>query len=103
MAFWFGCLSNYLYLSLWLTCWSYRPTILTSELASQNNVVMLLKCVGICRHFRHAAGSMLLLQHPICALHIGTWIPDIGNDGHPLALLRPNVSLSSALSLLLEG
>lgn len=61
----------------------------------------ILKC--ICRHFRHAAGSMLLLQQPICALRIGTWIPDIGNDGHPLALLRPNVSLSSALSLLLEA
>jgi len=62
----------------------------------------ILKC--ICRHFRHAAGSMPLLQQPICVLPIGTWIPEIGNGGRrPLAMLRPIASLSSALSLLLEA
>lgn len=62
----------------------------------------ILKC--ICRHFRHAASSMALLQQPIYVLPIGTWIPEIGNGGgRPLAMLRPIESLSSALTLLLEA
>lgn len=72
------------------------------ELLHLASLSEILKC--ICRHFRHAAGSMPLLQQPICVLPIGTWIPEIGNGGRrPLAMLRPIASLSSALSLLLEA
>ncbi|PIA61554.1 hypothetical protein AQUCO_00300820v1 [Aquilegia coerulea] len=62
----------------------------------------ILKC--ICRHFRHSSSSLPILQQPICAIPLGTWVPKIGeSNGRPLAMLRPNASLSSALSLLLQA
>eukprot|EP00252_Welwitschia_mirabilis_P005934 TRINITY_DN16528_c0_g1_i1.p1 TRINITY_DN16528_c0_g1~~TRINITY_DN16528_c0_g1_i1.p1 ORF type:complete len:509 (-),score=101.56 TRINITY_DN16528_c0_g1_i1:535-2061(-) len=62
----------------------------------------ILKC--ICRHFRLASGSLPLLQTPICLLPLGTWIPELGKSGgRPLAMLHPNATLSSALSLLLDA
>lgn len=73
-----------------------------SKLLRLASLSEILKC--ICRHLRHAASSMALLQQPIYVLPIGTWIPEIGNGGgRPLAMLRPIESLSSALSLLLEA
>ncbi|KAJ6848271.1 sucrose nonfermenting 4-like protein [Iris pallida] len=62
----------------------------------------ILKC--ICRHFRHSSGSLPILQQPICTIPLGTWVPRIGEaNGRPLAMLRPNASLSSALSLLVQA
>ncbi|MQL71542.1 hypothetical protein Taro_003852 [Colocasia esculenta] len=62
----------------------------------------ILKC--ICRHFRHCSSSLPILQQPISAFRLGTWVPKIGEtNGRPLAMLRPNASLSSALSLLVEA
>ncbi|KAF9607393.1 hypothetical protein IFM89_034626 [Coptis chinensis] len=62
----------------------------------------ILKC--ICRNFRHSSSSLPVLQQPICSIPLGTWVPKIGeSNGRPLAMLRPNASLSSALSLLLQA
>ncbi|KAG0483454.1 hypothetical protein HPP92_011538 [Vanilla planifolia] len=62
----------------------------------------ILKC--ICRYFRRSSRSLPILQQPICSLPIGTWIPKIGESNRkPLAMLRPNASLSSALSLLIQA
>ncbi|XP_058077493.1 sucrose nonfermenting 4-like protein isoform X2 [Magnolia sinica] len=62
----------------------------------------ILKC--ICRHFRHCSSSLPILQQPISAIPLGTWVPKIGeSNGRPLAMLRPNASLSSALSLLVQA
>lgn len=62
----------------------------------------ILKC--ICRHFRHASTSLPILQQPICTIPLGTWVPRIGeSNGRPLAMLRPNASLSAALSLLVQA
>ncbi|KAK1318912.1 Sucrose nonfermenting 4-like protein [Acorus calamus] len=62
----------------------------------------ILKC--ICRHFRHSSSSLPILQQPVCAIRLGTWVPKIGeSNGRPLAMLRPNATLSAALSLLVEA
>ncbi|KAG1365199.1 putative Sucrose nonfermenting 4-like protein [Cocos nucifera] len=62
----------------------------------------ILKC--ICRHFRHSSSSLPILQQPVCKIRLGTWVPKLGDpNGRPLAMLRPNASLSSALSLLVEA
>ncbi|KAJ8619538.1 hypothetical protein MRB53_028067 [Persea americana] len=62
----------------------------------------ILKC--ICRHFKHSSSSLPILQQPICSIPLGTWVPRIGeSDGRLLAMLRPNASLSSALSLLVQA
>ncbi|URD87902.1 CBS domain containing membrane protein [Musa troglodytarum] len=62
----------------------------------------ILRC--ICRHFRHSSSSLPILQQPICKIPLGTWVPRIGDQsGCPLAMLRPNTSLSSALSLLVQA
>ncbi|KAL2613022.1 hypothetical protein R1flu_024714 [Riccia fluitans] len=69
------------------------------HLASLSGV---LKCLH--RHFRNVPGSLPLLSQPIGALPLGTWIPEITGDtnGRQLAVLRPNATLSEALSLLLQ-
>ena len=47
---------------------------------------------------------MPILQLPICAIPVGTWMPKIGETNRrPLATLRPNASLTSALNLLVQG
>ncbi|XP_062084772.1 sucrose nonfermenting 4-like protein [Humulus lupulus] len=62
----------------------------------------ILKC--ICRHFRHASSSLPILQQPICAIPVGTWVPKIGEpSGRPFAMLKLNASLSDALSLLVQA
>ncbi|XP_010259698.1 PREDICTED: sucrose nonfermenting 4-like protein isoform X2 [Nelumbo nucifera] len=61
----------------------------------------ILKC--ICRHFRHSSSSLPILQQPICSIPLGTWVPKIGESRRPLAMLRPNASLSAALSLLIQA
>ncbi|KAK3012836.1 hypothetical protein RJ639_008615, partial [Escallonia herrerae] len=62
----------------------------------------ILKC--ICRNFRHSSNSLPILQQPICSIPMGTWVPKIGeSSGQPFAMLRPNASLSAALSLLVEA
>ncbi|PQQ15876.1 sucrose nonfermenting 4-like protein isoform X2 [Prunus yedoensis var. nudiflora] len=62
----------------------------------------ILKC--ICRYFRHSSSSLPILQAPICELHVGTWVPEIGESNcRPLAMLRPSASLSAALNLLVQA
>ncbi|KAM0966139.1 hypothetical protein ACFX13_022274 [Malus domestica] len=62
----------------------------------------ILKCV--CRYFRHSSSSLPILQAPICALNVGTWVPEIGESNRrPLAMLRPSASLSAALNLLVQA
>ncbi|KAM7485111.1 hypothetical protein LguiA_001120 [Lonicera macranthoides] len=62
----------------------------------------ILKC--ICRYFRHSSGSLPVLQLPICAIPLGTWVPKIGEQNiRPLAMLRPSASLSAALNLLVQA
>lgn len=62
------------------------------------------KSPGICRHFRYSSSSLPILQKPICSFPLGTWVPKIGEtSGKPIAMLRPNASLSAALSLLIQG
>uniref|UniRef100_A0A7N0UJ63 CBS domain-containing protein n=1 Tax=Kalanchoe fedtschenkoi TaxID=63787 RepID=A0A7N0UJ63_KALFE len=62
----------------------------------------ILKC--ICRYFRSCAGSVPVLQLPLHAVPVGTWVPKIGvSNQRPLALLRPNASLNSALNLLIQA
>ncbi|CAN0914222.1 Sucrose nonfermenting 4-like protein [Linum grandiflorum] len=62
----------------------------------------ILKC--ICRHFRHSASSLPVLQQPICSIPLGTWVPKIGeSNARPVAVLRPNATLGAALSLLVQA
>ncbi|XP_014510271.1 sucrose nonfermenting 4-like protein [Vigna radiata var. radiata] len=62
----------------------------------------ILKC--ICRYFRNCSSSLPILQLPICAIPVGTWVPKIGEPNcQPLAMLRPNASLTSALNLLVQA
>ncbi|CAJ1941050.1 unnamed protein product [Sphenostylis stenocarpa] len=62
----------------------------------------ILKC--ICRYFRNCSTSLPILQLPICAIPVGTWVPKIGESNcQPLAMLRPNASLTSALNLLVQA
>ncbi|XP_020086691.1 sucrose nonfermenting 4-like protein isoform X2 [Ananas comosus] len=58
----------------------------------------------ICRYFRHSYNSLPILQQPICNIRLGTWVPQIGESSRrPLAMLKPNASLRSALSLLVQA
>lgn len=62
----------------------------------------ILKC--ICRFFRHSPSSLPVLQLPICAIPLGTWVPKIGEPNRrTLAMLRPSASLSAALNLLIQA
>lgn len=62
----------------------------------------ILKC--ICRYFKHSSSSLPILQLPIGAIPVGTWVPKIGESNRrPLATLRPNSTLSSALNLLVQA
>ncbi|KAL1372534.1 hypothetical protein HN51_002671 [Arachis hypogaea] len=62
----------------------------------------ILKC--ICRYFRHCSSSLPILQLPICAIPVGTWLPKIGESNRrPLAMLRPSASVTSALNLLVQA
>ncbi|CAI9776867.1 unnamed protein product [Fraxinus pennsylvanica] len=62
----------------------------------------ILKC--ICRYFRHSSSSLPVLQLPICAIPVGTWVPKIGEPNQrTLTMLRPNASLSAALNLLIQA
>ncbi|KAI8002835.1 Sucrose nonfermenting 4-like protein [Camellia lanceoleosa] len=60
------------------------------------------KC--ICRYFKHSSGTLPMLQLPICAIPLGTWVPGIGEaNRRPLAMLRPRSSLGLAWSLLVQA
>ncbi|XP_038991661.1 sucrose nonfermenting 4-like protein isoform X2 [Hibiscus syriacus] len=62
----------------------------------------ILKCV--CRYFKHCSGSFPMLQLPICAIPLGTWVPRIGeSNSRPFSMLRPNASLNSALNMLVQA
>ncbi|XP_057772017.1 sucrose nonfermenting 4-like protein [Salvia miltiorrhiza] len=62
----------------------------------------ILKCIF--RFFKHSPTSLPILQFPIGAIPVGTWVPKIGEpDRRPLAMLRPSASLSAALNLLLQA
>ncbi|XP_062143654.1 sucrose nonfermenting 4-like protein [Alnus glutinosa] len=60
----------------------------------------ILKCIY--RYFRHSSSSLPILQQPICSIPLGTWVPEIG-ESKPFSMLRPNASLSAALTLLVEA
>ncbi|KAH1243658.1 Sucrose nonfermenting 4-like protein [Glycine max] len=56
------------------------------------------------KYFRNCSSSLPILQLPICAIPVGTWVPKIGESNRrPLAMLRPNASLTSALNLLVQA
>ncbi|EOY06470.1 Sucrose nonfermenting 4 [Theobroma cacao] len=62
----------------------------------------ILNC--ICRYFKHCSGSLPILQLPIYAIPLGTWVPRIGeSSSRPFAMLRPTASLSSALNMLVQA
>ncbi|KAJ4731246.1 5'-AMP-activated protein kinase subunit gamma [Rhynchospora pubera] len=62
----------------------------------------ILKC--ICRYFRHSASVLPVLQMPVTSIPLGSWVPSIGDrNSRSIAMLRPNASLSSALSLLVQA
>ncbi|KMZ65164.1 hypothetical protein ZOSMA_334G00110 [Zostera marina] len=66
------------------------------------SLCQILKC--ICRHFRHISSSVPIFQKPISTLTMGTWVPKIGDSNRrPLAMLKPNASLNTALSLLVQA
>jgi len=45
-----------------------------------------------------------ILNQPVCSIPLGSWVPKIGDpNSRPLAMLRPNASLSSALNMLVQG
>ncbi|KAI3756109.1 hypothetical protein L1987_55925 [Smallanthus sonchifolius] len=68
-------------------------------LASLSEVLKL-----VCRYFRHSASSLPILKSQICSLPLGTWVPKIGESNRqPLAILRPNSSLSAALNLFVQA
>lgn len=85
------------------------PVILSStqdgsfpQLLHLASLAGILKC--ICRHFRHSSSSLPILQQPVCSIPLGTWVPKIGESSRqPLAILRPNATLSAALSLLIQA
>ncbi|XP_041020082.1 sucrose nonfermenting 4-like protein isoform X1 [Juglans microcarpa x Juglans regia] len=60
----------------------------------------ILKCIY--RYFRHSLSSLPILEQPICSIPLGTWVPKIG-ESRPFAMLRPNASLSAALTLLVQA
>ena len=63
-----------------------------------------LKSPDICCRFGDVLGSMPFLQHPICRIPVGTWLPETGRgSGHHLVVLRQDAPLSSGLDLLLKG
>ncbi|XVE65637.1 hypothetical protein DITRI_Ditri08aG0016300 [Diplodiscus trichospermus] len=62
----------------------------------------ILKC--ICRYFKNCSPSLPILQLPIYAIPLGTWVPRIGeSSSRPFAMLRPNASLTSALNMLVQA
>ncbi|KAK6915582.1 AMP-activated protein kinase, glycogen-binding domain [Dillenia turbinata] len=59
---------------------------------------------GILKNFKHSSSTLPILQQPICSIPLGTWVPKIGEaNRQPVAMLRPNTSLSDALSLLVQA
>ena len=67
-------------------------------------LTLVLLISGICRYFRNSSGLLPILQLPICAIPLGTWVPRIGEPTRrPLAMLRPSASLNAALNLLIQG
>ncbi|GJM97301.1 hypothetical protein PR202_ga14220 [Eleusine coracana subsp. coracana] len=62
----------------------------------------ILKC--ICRYFKNSTSNVPILNQPVCTIPLGSWVPNIGDpNGHPLAMLRPNAPLSSALNMLVQA
>ncbi|KAG6505123.1 hypothetical protein ZIOFF_037471 [Zingiber officinale] len=62
----------------------------------------ILRC--ICRHFRQFSNSVPILQQAICTIPLGTWVSRVGeSNGNELVKLKPNESLSRALTLLVQA
>ncbi|KAL0916378.1 hypothetical protein M5K25_013883 [Dendrobium thyrsiflorum] len=81
---------------------SSSPDGLFPQLLHLASLSGILRC--ICRHFRHSSSSLPILQQPICNIPLGSWVPKVGEaNRRPLAMLRPNASLGSALSLLVQA
>ncbi|KAL3648852.1 AMP-activated serine/threonine-protein kinase regulatory subunit [Castilleja foliolosa] len=62
----------------------------------------VLKC--ICRFFKHSPSTLPVLQLPLRAIPVGTWVPKPSETNRrPLDVLRPSSSISAALSLLIQA
>ncbi|XP_027189276.2 sucrose nonfermenting 4-like protein isoform X1 [Cicer arietinum] len=58
----------------------------------------------ICRYFKNSSSSLPILQLPIDSIPLGTWAPKVGEYNKlSLAMLRPNASVSTALSLMIQA
>lgn len=101
-------------LQLNLACWLEKTRklfmFLLSLCCNWCNVLLLAHAfnffenLGICRYFRHSASVLPVLQMPVSSIPLGSWVPSIGDRNcRPIAMLRPSASLSSALSLLVQG
>ncbi|GAU38547.1 hypothetical protein TSUD_320190 [Trifolium subterraneum] len=76
----------------------------SSEDGSFPQLLHLASLSGILKYFRNCSSSLPILQLPICAIPVGTWVPKIGESNRrPLAVLRPSSSLASALNLLVQA
>ncbi|CAD6232162.1 unnamed protein product [Miscanthus lutarioriparius] len=63
---------------------------------------VILTC--ICRYFKNSTGNLPILNQLVCSIPLGSWVPKIGDpNSRPLAMLRPNASLSSALNMLVQA
>ncbi|GMI72160.1 homolog of yeast sucrose nonfermenting 4 [Hibiscus trionum] len=84
------------------------PVIHSSEDGSHPQLLHLASLAGIlkciCRYFKHCPNSLTILQLPIYAIPLGTWVPRIGEtSSRSFAMLRLTASLSSALNMLVEA
>ncbi|XP_024630831.1 sucrose nonfermenting 4-like protein [Medicago truncatula] len=71
----------------------------TPQLLHMTSPSEIIKC--ICKHFKNDYGSLPVLQLPIGSIPLGTWAPKVGESNkQPIATLRPNASLSAAISLM---
>ncbi|KAF5941727.1 hypothetical protein HYC85_019369 [Camellia sinensis] len=60
----------------------------------------ILKCKAFAGTLNILLGTLPMLQLPICAIPLGTWVPGIGETNRrPLAMLRPQMTINQALQL----
>ncbi|XP_039058899.1 sucrose nonfermenting 4-like protein [Hibiscus syriacus] len=63
-----------------------------------------VRFLGICKYFKHCPNPLPILQLPIYAIPLGTWVPRNGEtSSRPFGMLRLTASLSSALNMLVEA
>lgn len=74
---------------------------------AMSNLFQFILIQFICklfRYFKNSTGNLPILNQSVCSIPLGSWVPKIGDpNSRPLAMLRPNASLSSALNMLVQG